>query len=243
MQRLLGADITMVFDECTAYPATEREAAISMELSMRWAKRSLEEFKKKPGQAIFGIVQGGIYANLRAASAGILTGVGFDGYAIGGLAVGEGQENMFDTIEITSQYLPSEKPRYLMGVGRPEDIIGAIQRGIDMFDCVLPPRSGRTGQIFTRNGTINIRNTRHQKDPRPLDQECSCYSCRNYGRGYVHHLFKSKEMLGGILSTLHNLTYYQDLMVGIRAAIPQQRLKEHLKEIKRKLYIGDIEPL
>jgi queuine tRNA-ribosyltransferase len=220
VQRLLDATITMVLDECTPWPATEDEARASMALSMRWAKRSRAAFQRREGYALFGIVQGSVYEALRRESAAALTDIGFDGYAIGGLAVGEGQEQMFAVLDFTVPALPADRPRYLMGVGKPADLVGAVRRGIDMFDCVLPTRSGRTGQAFTRAGPLNLRNARHAEDPAPLDAACLCPACAGgYGRAYLHHLVKSGEMLAGMLLTAHNLHYYQDLMAGMRAAI------------------------
>ena len=219
IQHLLDANVTMSFDECTPFPATEEVAARSMDLSMRWAARSREAFKARPGYGIFGIVQGGVYPALRRRSAEALTGIGFDGYAVGGLAVGEGQATMFRVIEETVPFLPQDRPRYLMGVGKPADIVGAVRRGIDMFDCVIPTRSGRTAQAFTRRGTLNLRNARHADDPSPLDPECGCPACTGYGRAYLHHLCRSNEILGAMLLTWHNLHYYQDLMRGLRTAI------------------------
>jgi queuine tRNA-ribosyltransferase len=219
IQHLLGADVTMCFDECTPFPATHEQAATSMRLSMRWAARSREAFVHRPGHGLFGIVQGSVFPDLRAESVAALTGIGFEGYAVGGLAVGEGQEAMFTTLECTTPLLPSDKPRYLMGVGTPSDLIGAVRRGIDMFDCVMPTRSGRTGRAYTRGGVINIRNARHAEDNRPLDPDCACPACRGHSRAYLHHLFKANEMLGPMLLTWHNIQYYQDLMAELRAGI------------------------
>jgi queuine tRNA-ribosyltransferase len=219
IQHLLGADVTMCFDECTPFPATHEQAATSMRLSMRWAARSREAFVHRPGHGLFGIVQGSVFPDLRAESVAALTGIGFEGYAVGGLAVGEGQEAMFTTLECTTPLLPSDKPRYLMGVGTPSDLIGAVRRGIDMFDCVMPTRSGRTGRAYTRGGVINIRNARHAEDNRPLDPACACPACRGHSRAYLHHLFKANEMLGPMLLTWHNIQYYQDLMAELRAGI------------------------
>jgi queuine tRNA-ribosyltransferase len=219
IQHLLGADVTMCFDECTPFPATHEQAATSMRLSMRWAARSREAFVPRPGHGLFGIVQGSVFPDLRAESVAALTGIGFEGYAVGGLAVGEGQEAMFTTLECTAPLLPSDKPRYLMGVGTPSDLIGAVRRGIDMFDCVMPTRSGRTGRAYTRGGVINIRNARHAEDNRPLDPDCPCPACRSHSRAYLHHLFKANEMLGPMLLTWHNIQYYQDLMAELRAGI------------------------
>jgi queuine tRNA-ribosyltransferase len=219
IQHLLDADITMCFDECTPFPATKQQAADSMRLSMRWAARSRKAFKARPGYHQFGIVQGGIYRELREESAKTLAEIGFEGYAIGGLAIGEGQQEMFRVLDFTPDFLPADRPRYLMGVGRPEDIVGAVQRGVDMFDCVMPTRSGRTGLAFTRRGELNMRNARHADDTGPIDPDCTCPACRNYSRGYFHHLIKAKEMLGPMLLTWHNLHYYQEVMQGLRGAI------------------------
>ncbi|HEV2562723.1 MAG TPA: tRNA guanosine(34) transglycosylase Tgt [Rhizomicrobium sp.] len=224
IQRLLGSDIQMVLDECPAYPATEAEIEKSLALSMRWAKRSKSAFGTQPGRACFGIVQGGVFAHLRQRSAGELIEIGFDGYAVGGLAVGEGQQAMFETLEATVPHLPADRPRYLMGVGKPDDIVGAVLRGIDMFDCVLPTRSGRNGQAFTRQGTLNLRNARHADDSTPLDAQCACPACRQFSRAYLHHVVKANEIIASMLLTWHNLTYYQDLMADLRAAIAEQRL-------------------
>jgi queuine tRNA-ribosyltransferase len=242
IQALLGSDIHMVLDECTPFPATEAEAESSMELSMRWAKRSKSAFREAPGRALLGIVQGGVHAHLRARSAAALQDIGFPGYAVGGLAVGEGQARMFEVLDFTVPHLPADRPRYLMGVGKPDDLIGAVMRGIDMFDCVLPTRSGRNGQAFTRRGTVNLRNARHTDDPRPLDETCRCPACRDYSRAYLHHLVKSEEILASMLITWHNLTYYQDLMAGMRVAIAEQRLAAHASEVLGAYAEGDIAP-
>ncbi len=242
IQDLLDADITMVFDECTPFPATREEAAESMRLSMRWAARCREAFRDRPGYGLFGIVQGGVFDDLRAESAAALTKIGFDGYAIGGLAVGEGQEEMFRVVDVTVPLLPTDRPRYLMGVGRPRDILGAVRRGIDMFDCVMPTRSGRTGQGFTRHGILNIRNARHAHDARPLDEACDCPACRKHSRGYLHHLFRANEMLGPMLLTWHNLRYYQDLLAGLRAAIEAGTLAEHVAALETAMAEADIPP-
>lgn len=239
IQHLLGADITMVFDECTPHPATEDEARSSMELSMRWAKRSKDAFKKRDGYALFGIVQGGVYERLRLRSVQALTDIGFDGYAIGGLAVGEGQEAMFKVLDYTVPTLPTDKPRYLMGVGTPEDILGAVERGVDMFDCVLPTRSGRNARGYTSMGEINLRNARHAEDERPLDSNIDS-PVNRYSRAYLHHLFKADEMLGPMLLTQHNLYYYQHLMAGIREAIGKQRLSEHAAALRSGWEKGDL---
>jgi queuine tRNA-ribosyltransferase len=230
IQQLLGADIAMVFDECTPYPSAAEETARSMELSLRWAERSKAAFKSSPGHALFGIVQGGVYPGLRLQSAAALTSAGFDGYAVGGLAVGEGQELMFRILDETVTALPADKPRYLMGAGRPADILGAVRRGIDMFDCVLPTRSGRTAQAFTRDGMLNLRNARHADDAAPLDRGCSCSACRGFTRAYLHHLIKAEEILGVMLLTQHNLTFYQDFMRALRDGIEAGVLDQKLSE-------------
>ncbi len=219
IQRLLGSDIVMAFDECTAFPATRKQAEASMRLSMRWARRSREAFGDRPGHALFGIQQGSVHPDLRAESAEALKAIGFDGYAIGGLAVGEGQAAMLEVLDTAPAMLPQDRPRYLMGVGKPDDIVGGVLRGVDMFDCVLPTRSGRTGQALTRRGAINIKNARHADDPRPLDPDCGCPCCRSYERAYLHHVFKAGEIIASMLLTWHNLHYYQELMAGLRAAI------------------------
>lgn len=219
IQHLLGSDITMVLDECTPYPATQEQAATSMRLSMRWAERCKKAFEARPGYGLFGIVQGSVYPELRVESVRALQQIGFDGYAIGGLAVGEGQEAMFAALDCTLPEMLQDKPRYLMGVGKPQDIIGAVMRGVDMFDCVIPTRSGRFGRAYTSKGEINIKNACHAENARPLDAGCTCPCCAHYSRGYLHHLFKAEEMLGPILLTWHNLHYYQQLMHDLRAAI------------------------
>ncbi len=219
IQHFLDADITMAFDECTPFPATEDAARSSMALSMRWAARSRAAFRKRPGYGIFGIVQGGVHPALRLISAAALRDIGFDGYAVGGLAVGEGQGTMLRILDETVPALPAERPRYLMGVGKPADLIGAVARGIDMFDCVLPTRSGRTAQGFTSSGTINLRNARHADDQRPLDPECACPACTSYSRAYLHHLCRCGEILASMLLTWHNLHYYGGLMQALRGAI------------------------
>jgi queuine tRNA-ribosyltransferase len=243
IQALLGSDIHMVLDECTPFPATEDEARVSMELSTRWAKRSKASFREEPGRALFGIVQGSVYPHLREQSAHALREIGFPGYAVGGLAVGEGQARMFDVLDFTMPHMPTDKPRYLMGVGKPGDIIGAVARGIDMFDCVLPTRSGRNGQAFTKRGTVNLRNARHADDQRPLEGGCRCPACRQYSRAYLHHLVKAEEILASMLITWHNLTHYQDLMQGLRDAIAGQRLSAHIQAITTIYASGDIDPL
>lgn len=219
IQYLLGSDITMALDECTPFPATEAQAEESMALSMRWAQRSKDAFVKREGHALFGIVQGSVYPKLREESAQALKGIGFDGYAVGGLAVGEGQELMFSVLDFTMPHLPQEAPRYLMGVGKPDDILGAVMRGIDMFDCVIPTRAGRFARAYTDEGERNMRNAQYADDARPLQEGCACPACSHYSRAYLHHLFKAEEMLGPMLLTWHNLHFYQQLMQGIRAAI------------------------
>ena len=219
IQHRLGSDVTMVLDECTPFPATQDEAAGSMRLSMRWAARSKAAFRERPGHGLFGIVQGGVFGDLRRESAETLVGIGFDGYAVGGLAIGEGQETTLRVLDETLPALPADSPRYLMGAGTPSDIVGAVARGIDMFDCVIPTRSGRTGRGYTGTGTINIRNARHAEDPSPIDPDCRCPACAGFSRAYLHHLFRAKEMLGPILLTTHNVHHYQRLMAGLRAAI------------------------
>ncbi len=247
IQRLLGSDIVMSFDECTPYPATEEVARESMELSMRWAKRSRDGFDSGGEHAeiasLFGIVQGSVFENLREESIAALTAIGFDGYAIGGLAVGEGQEMMFNTLDFTMPKMPQDAPRYLMGVGKPDDIVGAVERGIDMFDCVMPTRSGRTGQGFTRRGSINMKNARHRDDDRPIDETCICPACTQYSRAYIGHLIRSGEMLGSILLTWHNLRFYQNLMQELRDAITAGSLKEYANNFRATYALGDIDPL
>lgn len=243
IQKLLGSDIVMCFDECPALPATRDRIAESMRLSMRWAERSKEAFGDRPGHALFGIMQGGLEQDLRAESAEALKNIGFDGYAVGGLAVGEGQEAMFDCLDYAPDMLPEDKPRYLMGVGKPDDIVGAVARGIDMMDCVLPSRSGRTGQAFTRHGVVNIKNARHADDPRPLDENCSCPACSKYSRAYLHHVFRSNEMISGMLLTWHNLHYFQDIMAGMREAIAEGAFAAWQQGFHDGRAQGDIEPL
>ncbi|MEM6760092.1 MAG: tRNA guanosine(34) transglycosylase Tgt [Pseudomonadota bacterium] len=243
IQRLLGSDIVMCFDECPALPADRDRIADSMRLSMRWAQRSRDAFGDRPGHALFGIQQGGLEEDLRGESAEALRAIGFDGYAVGGLAVGEGQEAMFGCLDYAPEQLPRDKPRYLMGVGKPDDIVGAVARGIDMMDCVLPSRSGRTGQAFTRRGVVNIKNARHADDPRPLDEECTCPACRNYSRAYLHHVFRSNEMIAGMLLTWHNLHYFQEIMAGMRAAIAAGTFDAWQAEFNAQRAQGDIAPL
>ncbi|MEM7439829.1 MAG: tRNA guanosine(34) transglycosylase Tgt [Pseudomonadota bacterium] len=242
IQRNLGSDIVMCFDECPALPADRGRIANSMHLSMRWAARSRDAFGDRPGHALFGIQQGGLEEDLRGESAEALRAIGFDGYAIGGLAVGEGQEAMFGCLDFAPEQLPADKPRYLMGVGKPDDILGAVKRGVDMFDCVLPSRSGRTGQALTRRGAVNIRNARHRDDPRTLDADCTCPACQDYSRAYLHHLHKSGEILGSMLLTWHNLHYYQELMSGIRAAIANDTFNAFEVNFHATRALGDIEP-
>jgi queuine tRNA-ribosyltransferase len=229
IQYKLGSDITMVFDECVKFPATYQESKSAMLRSINWAKRSKSTFIKRDGYKIFGIVQGSVFEDLRKESAEKLIEINFDGYAIGGLAVGEGQEIMFQTLDYTVDFLPKEKPRYLMGVGKPSDIVGAVLRGVDMFDCVIPTRSGRTGQAFTRKGSINIRNAKYQKDQNPLDEKCLCYACLNHSKGYLNHLAKSNEILASMLLSEHNIFYYQDLMRDIRESIKEKKFNQFTK--------------
>ena len=242
IQKLLGSDIVMCFDECPALPADRDRIAESMRLSMRWAQRSRDAFGDRPGHALFGIQQGGLERDFREESAEALKEIGFDGYAVGGLAVGEGQEAMFNVLDFAPDQLPVDKPRYLMGVGKPDDIVGAVKRGIDMMDCVLPSRSGRTGQVFTRRGVVNIKNARHADDPRPLDENCGCPACRNYSRAYLHHVFRSNEMISGMLLTWHNLHYFQDIMQGMRDAIAAGTFEAWEADFHAGRAQGDIEP-
>jgi len=228
VQRKLGSDIVMVFDECTPYPATEDEARSSMELSLRWAARSKQSHGDS-SSALFGIVQGGVYEHLRQASLEGLMAIGFDGYAIGGLSVGEPPEDRWRILEFLSGRMPADHPHYLMGVGTPEDIVEAVQRGIDMFDCVMPTRNARNGHLFTHTGVVRIRNAVHKNDDGPLDTHCACYTCKNYSRAYLRHLLKCNEILGARLNTIHNLYYYQSLMRGLRQAIEEQQLDEFVK--------------
>ena len=243
IQRLLGSDIVMCFDECPALPADRDRIAESMRLSMRWARRSRDAFGDRPGHALFGIQQGGLKEDLRGESAEALREIGFDGYAVGGLAVGEGQEAMFGCLDYAPEQLPRDKPRYLMGVGKPDDIVGAVKRGIDMMDCVLPSRSGRTGQAFTRRGVVNIKNARHQDDPRPLDEDCTCPACANYSRAYLHHVFRAKEMISGMLLTWHNLHYFQEIMAGMRGAIAEGRFEAWEAAFHATRAERDIDPI
>ncbi|MDA0339287.1 MAG: tRNA guanosine(34) transglycosylase Tgt [Proteobacteria bacterium] len=247
IQRLLGSNIVMAFDECTEFPVSKGDAATSMQLSMRWAKRSRNAFDAggdhADQNALFGIVQGGVFEDLRQESTDALKDIGFQGYAVGGLAVGEGQEAMFEVLDYTTPMLPHERPRYLMGVGKPSDLVGAVMRGIDMFDCVLPTRSGRNGQAFTRRGTVNLNNTRHLDDPRPLDDQCTCPACSQYSRAYLAHLTRAKEILGAMLTTWHNLQYYQNLMAGMRNAIDNGGFDSYVADFEVRQAIGDIDPL
>lgn len=230
IQHLLDSNITMVLDECPPYPIEKDKAADSMRLSMRWAQRCREAFVDRDGYGLFGIVQGSVFADLRQESSEALQSIGFDGYAIGGLAVGEGQELMFQVLDDTVPHMTTQKPRYLMGVGKPSDLIGSVARGVDMFDCVLPTRSGRNARAYTRYGEVNMRNARFAEDDRPLDAQCGCYSCTNFCRAYLHHLFKAGEMLAGMLLSWHNVHFYQELMASLRAAIEQKRFSEVSKE-------------
>ncbi len=232
VQHLLDATITMALDECTPFPATHEAARASLNLTTRWAALTKKAFVPRPGYGLFGIVQGGTYPDLRAAAAASLRAIGFDGYALGGLAVGEGQRAMFAAIEATIPHLPADKPRYLMGVGTPDDILGAVGRGIDMFDCVIPTRGGRTARAFTSEGVFNLRNARFADDARPLDPMCRCPGCQRHGRAYLHHLFRAGEMLGPMLLTWHNLHYYQDLVRGLRRAIADGRLHAHMQGVR-----------
>ena len=243
IQKLLGSDIVMCFDECPALPATDAEVAKSMALSMRWAQRSRDAFGDRPGHALFGIMQGCVTQHLREESAKALTQIGFDGYAVGGLAVGEGQEAMLGVLDYAPDMVPAEKPRYLMGVGKPDDIVGAVERGIDMMDCVLPSRSGRTGQAWTHRGQVNIKNARHMDDPRPLDDTCTCPACASYSRAYLHHVFKSGEIIASMLLTWHNLQYYQHLMQGLRDAIGAGQLAQYVQGFHQSRAEGDIAQL
>lgn len=243
IQHKLDSNITMCLDECVKLPAPYETVKKSVEMSMRWAKRSREAFVDRDGYGIFGIQQGGDYEDLRGWSAEQLKNIGFDGYAIGGLAVGEGQETMFKVLDYAPGMLPEDKPRYLMGVGRPDDIVGAVLRGVDMFDCVMPTRSGRTAQAFTARGPVNIRNARHREDLRPLEAECDCPLCRNYSRAYIHHLQKCNEVLAVMLLTWHNIRYYQRLMQGLRQAIEDERLEEFAAGFYRQQALGDIEEI
>jgi queuine tRNA-ribosyltransferase len=241
IQHQLDATITMALDECTPFPATPDQARESMELSTSWALRSKNAFVPRPGYGLFGIVQGSIYPDLRARAAEALTAIGFDGYAVGGLAVGEGQEAMLRTLDATMPHLPTDRPRYLMGVGTPDDIVGSVERGIDMFDCVIPTRAGRTARAYTAQGTSNLRNARFADDRLPLEPDCPCPACARHSRAYLHHLFKAGEILGPMLLTWHNLTYYQRLTLGLRDAIRAGRLQSHIATL-RSVWTADKEP-
>jgi len=243
IQGLLDSDIQMQLDECIALPADPKEIERAMEMSVRWAERCKVAFGNQPGKAMFGIVQGGDQPGLRVKSAEALRALDLKGYAIGGLAVGEPQDVMLDMISTVNPHLPTEKPRYLMGVGTPDDILKSVARGIDMFDCVMPTRSGRHGLAFTRRGKVNIRNARHAEDMRPLDEESSCPAARDYSRAYLHHLVRSNEALGGMLLTWNNLSYYQDLMSGIRKAIDEGRFADFMAETQENWARGDLEPV
>jgi queuine tRNA-ribosyltransferase len=238
VQQGLGADVLMVFDECTPHPATEAQARASMELSLRWAERCREAHATAPG-ALFGIVQGGMYLHLREASLTGLQRLGFDGYAIGGLSVGESKAEMFRIVEHVAPRLPAERPRYLMGAGTPEDLVEAVRRGVDMFDCVLPTRNARNGWLYTAAGDLKIRNSRYARDPTPIDPACGCYTCRHYSRAYLRHLQQANEILGARLATLHNLYYYQALMRGLQAAIAEKRLDDFAQKFYRMRGPGD----
>ena len=243
IQGLLGSDIQMQLDECVALPASPKEIERAMEMSLRWAERCKAAFGDQAGKAMFGIVQGGDIPHLRVRSAEALAGLDLKGYAIGGLAVGEPQAVMLDMIDTTTPHMPTEKPRYLMGVGTPDDILKSVARGIDMFDCVMPTRSGRHGLAFTRRGRINLRNARHAEDMRPLDEESTCPAARDYSRAYLHHLIRANESLGGMLLTWNNLSYYQDLMAGIRKAIEEGRFADFMAETQENWARGDLAPL
>jgi len=241
IQNALDATISMQLDECIPFPASYEESERAMKLSLEWAYKSREAFEEREGYGQFGIVQGSTYSDLRELSTKQLVEIGFDGYAIGGLAVGEGQELMFKTLDFTTKNMPFDKPRYLMGVGKPDDLIGAVKRGVDMFDCVLPTRSGRTGQAFTSRGTVNIKNARHTLDKRPLDNYCNCHTCTNFSRAYLHHLFKAQEILGLMLLSLHNIHFYITLMKNIRNSIKLREFDEFEKVFLEQYYSGDIE--
>lgn len=243
IQHKLDSNITMCLDECTPFPATYEQAKISMQMSMRWAKRCRETFVDREGYGLFGIEQGSVFKDLRQESAQKLKEIGFDGYAIGGLAVGEGQEKMFEVLDDVSTTLPSDKPRYLMGVGRPGDIVGGVLRGVDMFDCVMPTRSGRTAQAFTRFGVVNIRNARHREDSRPLEAGCDCPLCTHYSRAYIHHLQKCNEILAVMLLSWHNIRYYQRLMQGLRNALETDTLEMFTQNFYTDIAKGDIEEI
>ncbi|GAA4492726.1 tRNA guanosine(34) transglycosylase Tgt [Gluconacetobacter tumulicola] len=242
IQHALDATITMCFDECPALPAAPEVIAQSMRMSMRWAARCREAFVQRPGYAQYGIIQGGTEAELRAESVRALTGIGFEGYAIGGLAVGEGQELMFSTLDATTPLIPWDSPRYLMGVGTPDDLLGSVERGVDMFDCVMPTRAGRTARAYTERGTLNLRNARHAVDLRPISPHCDCLACTRHSRAYLHHLFRANEILGPMLLTWHNLAYYQRLMRGIRSAIVEGSLDAHAAWLRAQWAMEDWTP-
>jgi queuine tRNA-ribosyltransferase len=236
IQNDLGSDIVMIFDECTPYPATEEEAEKSMQMSLRWAARSRQRHDELANKnALFGIIQGGVYEHLRDVSLEGLTNIGFDGYAIGGLAVGEPKEDMHRILDHVAHRVPEDKPRYLMGVGKPEDLVEGVRRGVDMFDCVMPTRNARNGHLFTSEGVVKIRNARHRDDTSTLDKECDCYTCQNYSRSYLHHLDKCNEILGARLNTIHNLRHYQQLMEGLRGAIAAGKLDDFVAEFYAKM--------
>ncbi|PKG58248.1 tRNA guanosine(34) transglycosylase Tgt [Shewanella sp. Choline-02u-19] len=236
IQDSLGSDVVMIFDECTPYPATEDEARKSMQMSLRWAQRSRDEFDKLENpNSLFGIIQGGVYEDLRDESLNGLVDIGFDGYAVGGLAVGEPKEDMHRILEHVCPKIPADKPRYLMGVGKPEDLVEGVRRGVDMFDCVMPTRNARNGHLFTSEGVIKIRNARHRDDTAPLDAKCDCYTCKNYSRAYLYHLDRCNEILGARLNTMHNLRYYQRLMEGLRGAIETGTLDDFVTEFYTSL--------
>ena len=241
IQNALDATISMQLDECIPFPASYEESERAMKLSLEWALKSRDAFEERKGYGQFGIVQGSTYSDLRELSSKKLVEIDFDGYAIGGLAVGEGQELMFKTLDFTTKNMPLDKPRYLMGVGKPDDLIGAVKRGVDMFDCVLPTRSGRTGQAFTSRGTVNIKNARHILDQRPLDNNCDCHTCKNFSRAYLHHLFKAQEILGLMLLSLHNIHFYITLMKNIRNSIKLREFDKFEKVFLQQYYSGDIE--
>ncbi|MDP6661015.1 MAG: tRNA guanosine(34) transglycosylase Tgt [Alphaproteobacteria bacterium] len=240
IQDMLGADIVMVLDECTDHPATRDRAEESLRLTLDWARRCRDAFPNRPGHGLFGIVQGGMYEDLREEAARALVGIGFHGYAIGGLSVGEDRVTLLAMLEAAVSPLPENQPRYLMGVGRPADILQAVARGVDMFDCVLPTRSGRTSKAFTRRGEVNLRNAHHSQDPRPLDDQCPCPACRDYSRAYLHHLVRSGEILGAMLLTGHNLRFYQDMMAGIRKAVAADTFAAFSAAFLGEIKTGDI---
>jgi queuine tRNA-ribosyltransferase len=243
IQHLLDATISMQLDECPPWPIEPAASEASMALSLRWAERSRRAFTARPGYGQFGIVQGSTFPEQRLASARGLVDLGFEGYAVGGLAVGEPQARMFEVLDVTCPALPAERPRYLMGVGKPPDIVGAVLRGIDMFDCVLPTRSGRTGQAFTRRGTVNLKNARHKDDPRPLDPESACPAARDYSRAYLHHLVKCDEILASVLLTWNNVWFFEDLVRGLRRAVVERRAKAHAAAVLATYAQGDVPPL